>query len=101
MLTDNLARLMTLIKQREIYIARLRILLDQAKKDNRGDVFKLNREIKKQIDHGKVLVDQYNSIVKKQKEERQSLIAMAEREEAMALRRIRENFRYSFENTEE
>lgn len=86
-------RLLILIKQKEQYIARLRLVLDQAKKEQAPDVFSINAEMRTQITEGRLLVDRYNEIARLQKEDREFLIANARREEQIALKTIRHNLK--------
>jgi hypothetical protein len=79
------------IKQVEQYISRLRLLLEQAKKEGATDIFQINSEVRNTVARGKLLVERYNELARLQKEDREYLIAHAKREEQLAMKTIRAN----------
>lgn len=72
-------------------------MLNQSKQDNLGDAFKINREIRKQTEEGKKLVDEYNTKVKNLQDMRKEQIRLAEDQEQQHLRSIRNQIRFSYE----
>jgi hypothetical protein len=91
MATGDAMRLLTLIKQKETYISRLRTLLEQSKKEGASDCFAIHSEMRTAIAQGRELVDRYNEIARLQKEDIEYMRAIAKREEQLALKRIRAN----------
>ena len=70
------------IKQKELHVGHLRVLLTEAKQANSPEVFLINRELIAQQERGKVLLDMYNQRVQEMKLDREMVARFQEREMA-------------------
>lgn len=89
MLTRDPNRLLIIIKDNQVTLNRLRKALQDAKQDNAGDAFKINRFVKKQEAWVNELMDDWKILVQEKKDLdriRQLQYAKLEQAEVDALR---------------
>ena len=82
-------RLMVVIRERKILVQRLERLLDIAKQDNKGDVFKINRLLKFQKNALSQLEISLQDKINKDYKQAQARAKNKAREEEAAINRLR------------
>lgn len=85
----DINRLIIVIKERETLVARLNKLLEKAKQENKGDVFKINRVLMSHTESLKQLKDSLAKKIGEEKRKAQDSYKNSVKEEEAAVNRLR------------